>query len=145
MTNDDVIIDTFALRVRYGEVDQMGYVYHANYVSYCHQARTELMRKMGICDNDLETRGIMMPVIAFDISYKQPGHYDDELFITTTIKSLPTVRFHFEYKVHNAENKLLCEAKSSVVFVKKDTRQPIKVPDFVLLALKQYKSINSNQ
>lgn len=43
-----MITDEIQLRPRYGEVDQMGYVYHANYVSYCHQARSELLRKMGI-------------------------------------------------------------------------------------------------
>ena len=49
-----LIENTIQLRPRYGEVDQMGYVYHANYVSYCHQARTELLRRLNIDDKTLE-------------------------------------------------------------------------------------------
>lgn len=129
------IIDTFVLRPRYSDVDQMGYVYHANYVSFCHQARTELMRKMGIHDKALEDRGVMMPVISFNIDYKSPGFYDDEIHITTTISELPKVRFRFSYELRNGEGKLLNKAISTVVFVKKESRQPIMAPDFVLEAL----------
>lgn len=131
------ISDTFVLRPRYSDVDQMGYVYHANYVSFCHQARTELMRKLGIHDRALEDRGIMMPVIAFNIDYKNPGFYDDEIYITTTISELPKVRFRFSYELRTKEGNLLNRAESTVVFVKKDSRQPIAVPPFVLEALTQ--------
>lgn len=135
------ISDTFVLRPRYSDVDQMGYVYHANYVSYCHQARTELMRKLGIHDKSLEDRGIMMPVIAFNIDYKSPGYYDDEIYVTTTISELPKVRFRFSFELRNSDGKLLNKAESTVVFVKRDSRQPIAAPAFVIDALKSYHKI----
>jgi len=134
------ITDTFVLRPRYSDVDQMGYVYHANYVSFCHQARTELMRKMGIHDKSLEDRGVMMPVISFNIDYKSPGYYDDEIHITTTIKELPKVRFFFFYEIRNSEGKLLGKADSTVVFVKLDSRMPIVAPDYVIDALQGFSS-----
>ncbi len=74
-----MITDEIQLRPRYGEVDRMGYVYHANYVSYCHQARTELLRKHGINDKVLEENKVMLPVISFEIKYLKPAHYDDLL------------------------------------------------------------------
>lgn len=130
-----IITDTFVLRPRYGEVDAMGYIYHAHYVSYCHQARTELMRKLGIDDKTLDDNGIMMPVIDFNIKYKSPGYYDDEITVTTTISELPKIRFHFSYEIKNNTGTLLNKATSTVVFVDKDTRRPIPAPDLVIEAL----------
>lgn len=131
-----MITDETQIRPRYDEVDQMGYVYHANYVSYCHQARTELLRKRGIHDNYLEKNNIMLPVISFEIKYKKAAHYDELLTIKTRIREMPKVRFNFEFEVWNEENILLSTAKSTVVFVHKDSRFPIGIPDFVEKALK---------
>ncbi len=126
-----MITDTIQLRPRYGEVDQMGYVYHANYVSYCHQARTELLRKLGIHDRLLEENNVMLPVISFEIKYIKPAHYDELLTIKATINKMPEVRFHFEFEVRNEKSDLICTASSTVVFVKKDSRSPTFLPDFV--------------
>lgn len=132
-----MITSKMKIRPRYNEVDQMGYVYHANYLSYCHQARTELLRELGVHDNILEENNIMLPVISFDIKYKKPAHYDELLTITTTIKEMPKVRFHFEFEVQNENNEVLTKANSTVVFVKKDSRNPIVIPDFVEKALER--------
>ncbi len=80
-----MITDMFELRPRYGEVDQMGYVYHANYVTYCHQARNELLRKLGIDEIKLEKKHIILPVISFEIIYKKPAYYDEHITIKTTM------------------------------------------------------------
>jgi len=126
-----MITDKIEIRPRYGEVDQMGYVYHANYVSYCHQARTELLRKFGINDNVLEENEIMLPVIEMNLKYLKPAHYDELLTITTTIKEIPVVRFRFEFEITNEKQEKICRATTTVVFVESQTRKPIKVPDLV--------------
>ncbi len=133
-----IITDTFSLRPRYSDVDQMGYVYHANHVSFCHQARTELMRKMNIHDKAVEDKGIMMPVIDFNIKYKNPAFYDDEIFITTTISEMPKTRLKFSFELKDPEGKLLSKAESTVVFVKTETRYPMIVPDFVVDAISKF-------
>jgi acyl-CoA thioester hydrolase len=133
-----MIKDEIQLRPRYGEVDQMGYVYHANYVSYCHQARTELLRKIGIHDGLLEANNIMLPVISFEIKYKKPAHYDELLTIKTRICNMPEVRFNFEFEVINDKGTLLSSAKSTVVFVNSKSRYPIGIPDFVEKALENH-------
>jgi acyl-CoA thioester hydrolase len=126
-----MIQDEMQLRPRYGEVDQMGYVYHANYVSYCHQARTELLRKLDLNDKYLEEMGIMMPVISFNIDYKKPAHYDELIRIKTTIKDLPRTRFYFEFIISNEEGHILSKANSTLVFVDKRSRHPKLVPEFI--------------
>ncbi len=132
-----MIVDQFEIRPRYDEVDQMGYVYHANHVVYCHQARTELLRKYGINDFELEAKGFMLPVISFNIQYKTPARYDELLSIKTTIKELPKVRFQFFFEIKNQEGKLVSKGNSEVVFVNKETRLPMMVPEFVLGILKK--------
>lgn len=126
-----MITDLFELRPRYGEVDKMGYVYHANYVTYCHQARNELLRKIGLDEVNLEKNHIMLPVISFDIKYKKPAHYDEQIIIKTTIKKMPKVRFSLEFEIKNEQNILLGEAKSTVVFVDSQSRSPKNVPRFI--------------
>lgn len=126
-----MITDIFQLRPRYGEVDQMGYVYHANYVIYCHQARNELLRKLGIDEIVLGNNHIILPVISFDIKYKKPAHFDELITIKTIIREIPNTRFNFEFEIKNKQNTLLIKAKSTVVFVDKQSRLPKRIPDFI--------------
>ncbi|SDS02013.1 acyl-CoA thioester hydrolase [Polaribacter sp. KT25b] len=126
-----MITDVFQLRPRYGEVDKMGYVYHANYVTYCHQSRNELLRKLGLDEVILEEHNIMLPVISFDIKYKKPAHFDELITIKTTIKEMPKVRFSFEFEIRNEQNILLNKSKSTVVFVDIDSRLPKNIPTFI--------------
>ena len=130
-----MIRHSIQIKPRYDEVDQMGYVYHGNYVSYCHQARTELLRLYDINDRVLEENNIMLPVIAFDIEYKKPSFYDEPIFIETVIEELPEVRFQFKFKISDKEGNLISKASSTVVFVDSKTRLPQKCPDFVLNTL----------
>lgn len=126
-----MITDLFKLRTRYGEVDKMGYVYHVNYVSHCHQARNELLRKLGLDEIQLEKKQIILPVISFDIKFKKPAHFDELITIKTIIKEIPKVRFNFEFEIRNEQNILLNTAKSTVVFVNSESRLPISIPRFI--------------
>lgn len=126
-----MITDEFQLRPRYGEVDQMGYVYHANYVIYCHQARNEFLRKLGIDEINLENNHIILPVINFDINYKKPAHFDELITIKIIIREMPKVRFSFEFEIKNEQNTLLSKARSTVVFVDSRSRLPKSIPHFI--------------
>ncbi|BAX82502.1 acyl-CoA thioesterase [Labilibaculum antarcticum] len=123
------------IRPRYDEVDKMGYVYHANYVNYCHHARTELLRQFGINDKVLEDHNIMLPVIEMNLKYLKPTGYDEELTIRTKIKELPRVRFRFEFVFENEKGEKACTATSTVVFVDSKTRKPHQAPDIIIDAL----------
>ena len=67
------------IRVRYGETDQMGVVYHANYAVYFEVGRTEWLREFGLTYKGMEGEGIMLPVISLSINYKNSARYDDVL------------------------------------------------------------------
>lgn len=137
-----MITDIIELRPRYGEVDQMGYVYHANYVTYCHQARNELLRKFGIDEIKLKKKHLILPVISFEIIYKKPAHYDELVTIKTTIREVAKVRLSFEFEIKNGQNTLLSKAKSTVIFVDSQSRLPKSVPDFIEKKLKtKFKSV----
>lgn len=129
-----VLQHKYNLRPRYNEVDRMGYVYHGNYVGYCHQARTEMLRTLGINDKFLEDHGIMLPVIEMNLKYHQPAGYDDELEIVTSFYELPKTRFKFEFEIY-CKNRKICTAQSTVVFVDSLSRKPMRAPDLVRKAL----------
>ena len=74
---------THSLRVRYGETDPMKYVYYGNYAEYLEVARVELFRAIGISYNEIEKRGIWLPVSEYKIKYIRPAKYDDLLYIHT--------------------------------------------------------------
>ena len=124
------------VRVRYGETDQMGFVYYGVYAQYFEVGRVELLRSLGVGYKSLEEKGYLLPVVNFEIHYKKPALYDDELSIKTTIKQLPSVRITFYYETYNAEKILLNTGKVVLVFVDKTNRKPCLTPSIVINKLK---------
>ena len=75
------------VRVRYGETDQMGVVYHGSYVPYFEIGRVEWLRNKGVSYKDMEQNGIALPIVSMHLNYKKPAKYDDLLTIHTKLKS----------------------------------------------------------
>lgn len=125
---------TVKLRVRYGETDQMGYCYYGNYAQYFEVGRVETLREIGKTYRELEEQGVMLPVSEFSVKYKQPALYDDELNIETTITGIEGSRLYFDYIITKNDGKIVAEAKTTLVFVSKETMRPIRPPeDFLSL------------
>ncbi len=120
------------LRVRYGETDQMGVVYHGNYAPYLEQGRTEWFRDLGFSYKLLEENGIHLPVVNMTINYKRPAHYDDLITVTTTLKSIPTFKIEFLYEIHNQDGQLLVKASTSLVFINSVTKKIRRAPSYLL-------------
>lgn len=118
------------IRVRYGEVDRMGYLHHGNYALYFEEGRTELIRKLGLTYREMEDQGILLPVREFHIHYYKPALYDDEITIRTSLIKYPSVRLEFDYQMINSQGEVLSEAKTTLVFVDAETRKPMRVPEF---------------
>ena len=117
------------LRVRYAETDRMGYAYYGNYATYFEVARVEAMRALGMSYKRLEDDGVILPVSEFNIQYKKPAYYDDELTIVVKIVEKPRVRFNFNYKTYNEKGDLLNTAFTQLVFVNKETGRPMPIPE----------------
>ncbi len=122
----------FSFRVRYGETDQMGVVYHGNYAQYLEMGRVEWLRGLGISYQKMEENGIILPVIHLQIFYKKPATYDSVLTVETQLKKKPTVRIEFDYKIYNENNELLAEANTVLAFINKETNRPTRCPDYIL-------------
>ncbi|GAB6278240.1 MAG: thioesterase family protein [Lentimicrobium sp.] len=118
------------LRVRYAEVDPMGYVYHGNYASYYEVGRTELMRNMGSSYKKLEDEGVMLPVIHLECHFIRPARYDDEISILTRIQRFTRTQITFSYRIYNQNNLLINEGLTTLVFVNRSTMKPRKAPDW---------------
>jgi acyl-CoA thioester hydrolase len=126
------------IRVRYGETDQMGYLWHGNYALYYEQARTEMMRHFGLPYAEVEQLGIMMPFREMLIKYLQPARYDELLTITTIVPQMPTVKMLIEYQIHNEAGTLLNEGSTMLVFVDALTRRPVHPPQILMERLKEF-------
>ena len=105
------------IRARYGETDQMGYVYYGNYASYYEVARVESLRQLGLSYRELEKMGVMMPVLENHSKFLAPAVYDEQLKIVTTLRSKPSVRIKFEYEIFNEHGKLIHTGETLLAFV----------------------------
>ena len=117
------------VRVRYGETDQMGYVYYGNYASYYEVARVESLRQLGFSYRELEKMGVMMPVIENHSRFLAPAVYDEQLKIITTVRTKPSVRIKFEYEIFNEHNNLIHTGETLLVFVNIKSGKPCRPPE----------------
>lgn len=116
------------VRVRYGETDQMGYVYYGVYAMYYEVGRVEAMRRLGLSYREVEAMGVMMPVLENKSKYLAPARYDELLRIVTTVRQMPSVRISFEYEIYNEANALIHQGETLLVFIDKQTNRPCRPP-----------------
>ncbi len=116
------------LRVRYGETDQMGYVYYGDYAEYFEVGRVEALRSLGFPYKRIEEEGVMLPVHEMHVKYHRPARYDDLLLLRTSIREVPSVRIVFMYELFNESGTLLAEAQVTLVFVDRATMRPCRAP-----------------
>jgi len=126
------------LRVRYGETDQMGYVYYGQYASYYEVARVESLRNLGFAYKKLEEQGIMLPVLENNTRFLAPATYDELLDIHAKIVTRPGVRLIFEYEIYNEKGELINTGNTVLVFVDKTTGKPCRPPQNMLDLLNPY-------
>ncbi len=115
------------IRVRYSETDRMGYCYYGNYAQYYEVARVECLRSIGISYKKLEDQGVLLPVLDFNVQYKKPAFYDDEIIVKCEIREMPNVKIRFDYMCLRGEE-ILNTAFTSLVFLDKNKNKPMKIP-----------------
>ena len=88
------------LRVRYAETDQMGVVYHSNYLIWFEVGRVDLLRQLGFNYRDMEQNdGCFIAVVEVRCRYRAPARYDDEILVRTQLKNVRGSLIHFGYEV----------------------------------------------
>ncbi|UQZ83135.1 Acyl-CoA thioester hydrolase YbgC [Paenibacillus konkukensis] len=97
----------FTIRVRYQETDQMGVVYHANYLNWFEIGRTELIRSLGMPYQTIEECGLLLPVIDAELKFRQPAKYDDIVTIRTRVEEYTHLRMRFASEIRRGEELLV--------------------------------------
>jgi acyl-CoA thioester hydrolase len=118
------------VRVRYAETDQMGVVYHANYLIWFEVGRVEFIRQLGLDYKSMEQEeGALIAVVEATARYKAPARYDDELVVRTSLSSMRSGVIRFKYVVVRAvDEAVLCEGETVHLVVGRDMkRRPMPV------------------
>ena len=134
-----MIAHEFEKRVRYGETDQMGYLYYGNYAQYYEIGRVEMLRSLGITYKVLESEHrVMMPVVSLQTRYIRPAYYDELLTIRTMIYEIPQGKsITFQVEILNEKKEIINGGTVKLCFVDMDTGQTILTPPFLLDKIKE--------
>jgi len=125
------------IRVRYGETDQMGYLYYGHYAQYFEVGRVETIRSLGLTYKELEeVHGIWLPVVSLEMRFVRPAHYDDLLTIHTEIRELPDEYITFHVEIFNEKKKLVNAGRVRLCFFDSKTKKVVAAPDFLMEKLK---------
>ncbi|MCX6592777.1 MAG: thioesterase family protein [Acidobacteria bacterium] len=117
------------VRVRFKETDQMGVVYHSNYLVWMEVGRVEWLRSRGLRYRDIERDGVLMTVAEATCRYHAPARYDDEVEIVTSVKTAHSRMVKIGYILTNAETgEKLATGETTHVFCGPDLR-PIRLPE----------------
>ena len=116
----------FELPVRYGDTDQMGVVYYANYLRYFEVARGEWLRAHGLVYRDLETDGFLMPVIEANVRYRRSARYDDELDVECGPENVRAASARFQYVIRRGAE-IIAEGFTGHACVDRNGR-PVRFP-----------------
>ena len=105
-------------RIRYADIDQMGYMYYGNYAKLYEIGRVEALRSLGLRYRDLEETGVIMPVYENKSRFIAPAKYDDLVTIRVIVKEIPKVRIVFNYEIYDEKQTLLHTGETTLVFLK---------------------------
>ncbi len=126
-------------RVRYGETDQMKYLYYGNYAQYYEIGRVEMLRSLGLTYREMEEEhGIGMPVVHLEVRYIRPAFYDELLTIRTALRELPDKFIKFHMEIFNEKSKLINGGSVKLCFVNYETGKTIPAPEFLLKKLRPH-------
>jgi acyl-CoA thioester hydrolase len=116
-------------RVRYSETDQMGIVYHANYLAWCEVGRTDLIRALGKSYAEVERDGVNLAVAEARLRYKRGARYDEVVHVVTTVTSVRSRLVTFDYDIVREDGTPLASASTVLVAVGRDGRSMTLPPD----------------
>jgi acyl-CoA thioester hydrolase len=113
------------VRVRYAETDQMGVVYHANYLVWFEVGRVEFIRQLGMDYKSMEQEeGALIAVVEATARYKAPARYDEELIVRTSLAGVRGPIVRFRYAIVRAEDgTVLCEGETTHIVVGRDMKR----------------------
>lgn len=131
------------IRVRYGETDQMGYLYYGNYAQYYEVGRVETIRSLGLTYKELEEKhGIWLPVMSLDMRFVRPAYYDDLLTVRSELRELPGEHIVFHVEVFNEKKKIVNAGRVRLCFFDAATKKVVHAPEHLLEKLRPYFTVD---
>ncbi|MEM1220567.1 MAG: thioesterase family protein, partial [Bacteroidota bacterium] len=125
--------------VRYGETDQMGYLYYGNYAQYYEIGRVEMIRSLELTYKALEEEHrVMMPVMSMQMRFVRPARYDELVTIRTTLRKFPTKEIVFHMEILNERGKLINGGSVKLCFVDMETNKTVPTPEVLLDKLRPF-------
>jgi acyl-CoA thioester hydrolase len=123
------------VRVRYAETDQMGVVYHAQYLVWCDIGRTEYIRRLGVSYAELERGGLRLAVAEAMLRFHAPARYDDIIHIDTRVERVQsrTLTFHYEILRAGPEPERLVTASTRMIALDAHGRTRTLPPELIQL------------
>lgn len=122
-----MVINESFVKVRYQETDQMGVVYHANYLVWFEIGRTNLIEQLGFKYADMEKDGIVSPVTDIEVKYKRPLRYGQTALVKTKVEKYNGFRVVYYYEIYTEEGELAVIGRSTHVCVKRENFRPISI------------------
>lgn len=122
-----MLISETKVNVRYAETDQMGVVYHGNYLIWFEVGRTELIKDLGFSYAELEKEGIISPVIDVHASYKKPLRYGETALIKTWVDYYDGFKVRYKYEVLTPVGEVAVIGSTDHICARKDTFRPIRL------------------
>ncbi|SHF54112.1 acyl-CoA thioesterase [Ornithinibacillus halophilus] len=113
--------------VRYQETDQMGVVYHANYLIWFEIGRTKFIEDLGLSYAKMESQGVVSPVLDAQISFKKPVRYGEKAFVETWLEEYDGLRTVYGYNILNGSGEICVTGSTKHVIVKKDSFRPLSL------------------
>lgn len=126
------------IRVRYADTDQMKTVYYGKYFEYFEQARSELLRSIGLPYAEIEKSGVFLPVIEAFARYRRSAQYDDLITVESLVEELPVARIRINYKIFEEKNvEPIVEGYTVHSFLNASTGKPTRAPAQFLQVLQE--------
>lgn len=133
-------VHAHTFRVLYGDTDQMGVAYYANYLRWFEAARNEYLRAAGFPYRKAEAAGIRLPVVEALCRYASPAHYDDLLRIESWVEERGRVRIRFAYRILREGGSDVLATGSTVHACVDPETGPCRIPESLLLALEAFEN-----
>jgi acyl-CoA thioester hydrolase len=134
-----MLVHEVQIRVRYGETDQMGYLYYGNYAQYYEVGRVEMIRSLGLTYKHMEEEGgILMPVVELQTKYLRPIFYDNLVTVRTELRELPDRFITFHVQLLNEDGKLCTTGEVRLCFFSGAEKKVVSAPEYLMQEIRPY-------
>lgn len=133
------------VEIRYAETDQMGVVYHSNYLVWLELGRTKLIQDLGFSYVEMEKEGIISPVLDLQISYRKAMRYGEKAIVKTWVDTVSPLRVVYGYEIYNGDGELCITASTTNICAKKKGSALYHLKSYILSGMRNMRKLRKNK